>query len=79
MWSVDPFTDFESFLVVNDFFYPQNYLLKLLLQNMIPKNWEDSFHNLVKNVDVFFYHFFFMLLKVAFNAKMIKKENASMF
>lgn len=41
-------------ILILSFFYSENSLQKILSQNMVPRNLQDSFHHPKKNVDVTF-------------------------
>ena len=58
-------------ILILSFFYSENSLQKILLQNMIPRNLQDSFHPPKKNVDVTFSFFFFQVLLLKWEMKWI--------
>ena len=57
------FMIFRGVILRIKFFYPQNQLQKIFLQNMIPGNLQDSFYHRVENLDVIF--FFFLVFQTS--------------
>ena len=58
MLCFDQFTDCERFPDSEWLLYPENYLQKIILQNMISRDLQDNFYHPTRNLDVTFLYFF---------------------
>ena len=62
----DQFTDFENFSDVKLLLYPQNCMLKIILQNMTPRDLMDNFLSSHQNLAVTFFILLFRFFKDQF-------------